>query len=75
MITLIQGEYEKAQEYYGKASVLNNARALLNTAIGYFNRDLKMDKSMPACLLAKSAALGNKRARALFYALKKDGKL
>ena len=70
-----RGEYEKAQEYYGKASVLNNARALLNTAIGYFNRDLKMDKSMVACLLAKSAALGNERAKELFYSLKKDGKL
>jgi hypothetical protein len=54
---------------------LNNARALLNTAIGYFNRDLKMDKSMVACLLAKSAALGNQRTKELFYGLKKDGKL
>lgn len=70
-----RGEYEKASEYYGKASVLNNARALLNTAIGYSNRDLKMDKSMVACFLAKSAALGNERARELFYGLKKDGKL
>jgi tetratricopeptide (TPR) repeat protein len=70
-----RGEYEKASEYYGKASALNNARALLNTAIGYFNRDLKMDKSMVACLLSKSAALGNQRAKELFYGLKKDGKL
>ena len=70
-----RGEYEKAREYYEKASALNNARALLNMAIGYFNRDLKMDKSMVACLLAKASALGNQRARELFYGLKKDGKL
>ena len=30
---------------------------------------------MAACLLAKSAALGNERAKRLFYGLKKDGKL
>ena len=70
-----RGEYEKASEYYGKAAVMNNARSLLNMAIGYFNRDLRMEKSMAACLLAKSAALGNERAKELFYGLKKDGKL
>lgn len=68
-------EYEKASEYYGKAAVMNNTRSLLNMAIGYFNRDLRMDKSMAACLLAKSAALGNERAKELFYGLKKDGKI
>lgn len=54
---------------------MNNARSLLNMAIGYFNRDMRMEKSMAACLLAKSAALGNERAKELFYGLKKDGKL
>ena len=70
-----RGEHEKAQEYYKKACVLNNTRALLNTGIGYWNRDFKMDKNMAACLLAKSAALGNQRAKELFFALKNDGKL
>ena len=70
-----RGEYEKAQEYYGKAVVMNNARSLLNMAIGYFNRDFRMDRGMASCLLAKSAALGNERAKELFYGLKKDGKL
>ena len=43
--------------------------------LGYFNRDLKIDKGIASCFLAKSAALGNERAKELFYALKKDGKL
>jgi hypothetical protein len=34
-----------------------------------------MDKAEAACVLAKSAALGNERAKELFYGLKKDGKL
>lgn len=68
-------EYEKAKEYYGKASTLNNARALLNMAIGHFNKDIRIDRGLAVCCLAKAAALGNARAKALYTNLKKDGLL
>lgn len=69
------GKYEKAKEYYEKASVLNNARSLLNLAIGYFNRDLRdLERKQAMCLLAKSAALGNARATELYNNLKKNEK-
>ena len=68
-------EYEKARVFYAKASALNNARSLLNMAIGHLNRDMYLERNEVACLLAKSAALGNERAAELFYALKRDGKL
>ena len=44
-------------------------------AIGFLNRDFRLDKGRAGCLLAKSAALGNERAKELFFAFKKDGKL
>ena len=69
-----RGEYERASEYYEKAAQLNNHRALLNIAIGYLNKDLKIEKGKAMCLLAKSAALGNERATHLFYSLQKEEK-
>lgn len=68
-----RGEYEKAMEYYGKACALNNARSILNMAIGYLNRDFHMDKDKARCLIAKAAALGNERAAQLYEELKKEG--
>lgn len=67
-----RGEYEKAKAYYQKAADLNNAYALLNLAIGHLNRDLRTDKKLFVCYLAKSAALGNERANELFQLLKKE---
>lgn len=65
-----RGEYERAKDYYAKASALNNARALLNIAVGYLNRDLRLDRAQALCMLAKAAALGNQRAAELYRNLK-----
>ena len=67
-----KGEYERAREYYEKAAALNNARSLVNIAIGYFNRDIRgMERKQALCLLAKSAALGSARAAELYTLIKK----
>ena len=66
-----QAEYEKAKNYYLQGAAFQDARALLNLAIGYFNRKfggIKRDQAI--CFLAKSAALGNNRAEALYEELK-----
>ena len=69
-----RGEYERAREYYEKAAALNNARSLVNIAIGYFNRDIRgMERKQALCLLAKSAALGSARAAELYTLIKKKG--
>ena len=69
-------EYEKAKEYYEEGAKLNNARSLLNLAIGFFNRDFSgLDRKRVACQLAKAAALGNERAIDLYGKLKEDNRI
>lgn len=59
----MRGDAEKAAEYYRKAAMLNNARALLNIAIGYLNKEIRcFCFSEVKCFLARASALGNRRA-------------
>ena len=62
-LAYMRGDAEKAAEYYRKAATLNNARALLNIAIGYLNKEIRCFRfSEVKCFLAKASALGNRRA-------------
>ncbi len=57
------GDIEKATKYYKEAASLNNARALLNIAICYFEKEIPIfSYEEIKCFLAKSASLGSKRA-------------
>ena len=47
----------------GNLAKLNNARALLNIAIGYLNKEIRCFRfDEVKCFLAKSSALGSRRA-------------
>ena len=62
-LAYMRGETDKAADYYRKAAKLNNARALLNIAIGYLNKEIRCFRfDEVKCFLAKSSALGNRRA-------------
>ena len=62
-LAYMRGEAGKAADYYRKAAGLNNARALLNIAIGYLNKEIRCFRfGEVKCFLAKAAALGNRRA-------------
>ena len=62
-LAYMRGETDKAAGYYRKAAKLNNARALLNIAIGYLNKEIRCFRfDEVKCFLAKSSALGNRRA-------------
>lgn len=62
-LAYMRGETDKAAEYYRKAARLNNARALLNIAIGYLNKEIRCFRfGEVKCFLAKAAALGSRRA-------------
>ena len=66
-----RGEAEKALAFYRRAAGLNNARALLNLAIGCLNGEI--EGFLPAevrCFLARSAALGSRRALEVLEELK-----
>ncbi len=56
-------EYDKATDYYRQAAELNSPRALLNISIGFFEREITyFSYEEIRCFLAKSAALGSRRA-------------
>ena len=62
-LAYMRGETDKAADYYRRAAKLNNARALLNIAIGYLNKEIRCFRfDEVKCFLAKSSALGNRRA-------------
>lgn len=62
-LAYMRGDTAKAAEYYRKAAKLNNARALLNIAVGYLNKEIRCFRfDEIKCFLAKAAALGNRRA-------------
>mgnify|MGYP000762953567 CR=1 FL=1 len=62
-LAYMRGDTAKATEYYRKAAKLNNARALLNIAIGYLNKEIRCFRfDEVKCFLAKSSALGSRRA-------------
>ena len=62
-LAYMRGETERAADYYRQAAKLNNARALLNMAIGYLNKEIRCFRFDEAkCFLAKASALGNRRA-------------
>lgn len=62
-LAYMRGETDRAAEYYRKAAKLNNARALLNIAIGYLNKEIRCFRfDEVKCFLAKASALGNRRA-------------
>ena len=68
-LAYMRGDTDKAADYYRKAAKLSNARALLNIAIGYLNKEIRCFRfDEVKCFLAKAAALGNRRA----YDLLKD---
>ena len=62
-LAYMRGDTDKAAEHYRKAAKLNNARALLNIAIGYLNKEIRCFRfGEVKCFLAKAAALGSRRA-------------
>ena len=64
-------ELEKAIKYYKEAATLGNYRALLNIAIVYFEKGLScFSYEEIKCFLAKSAALGSKRAYEMLIKVK-----
>ncbi len=62
-LAFMRGNTNKAEEYYRAAAKLNNARALLNIAIGYLNKEIRCFRfDEIKCFLAKASALGSRKA-------------